>query len=279
MKENIDHYGPLLYMAYPPSTLHPVQAAAYYGTVTNGSGTNGWFITSATTGHAMCMYGYSEGVYKVNANARWVIVDTGGDNPSPAWINHDTDFDAYDVEIHPDGVPTTTDPLDTPMGISASDGQFTNKVEVTWQPISGAMTYELWRGPSNTNASFLATVATNQFTDTTLESGNLNYYWIKARYDFDKSHGESQFSIGDLGYVDPGSTKLAIGGTTVADGKRQTMLSVIGRSGLHYRIEVSSNLKDWIPLFSTNWANGVFELSDTTAATMARRFYRGLRSP
>jgi hypothetical protein len=51
---------------------------------------------------------------------------------------------------------TATPPPNAPMGVSASDGTYTDKVRVTWNAAAGATGYELWR--HNFSSNWLAGV-------------------------------------------------------------------------------------------------------------------------
>ena len=132
MQNQINNYGPMMFITFD-------SIAYYYGSLTDGNTSN----SGSTNNHAMCMYGYSENVYKVNATARWIILDTGWSNTSPAWINYDAPStgDVYTVEIRATGTPTA--PPSRPTSItyptSDSDGSYT----VSWPSSSGATSYQL----------------------------------------------------------------------------------------------------------------------------------------
>jgi len=53
-------------------------------------------------------------------------------------------------------------------------------------------------------------------------------------------------------------------------------LQMAGQAGVNYTIEASSDLINWVPLFTTNTPNGILNFTDTNAGTLPNRFYRGI---
>lgn len=67
-------------------------------------------------------------------------------------------------------------------GIDASDGTSTSEVSITWDPVFGATSYNIYRG-TDTNvllASNIGTSASESFSDTTATPGITYNYWIKG---------------------------------------------------------------------------------------------------
>jgi fibronectin type 3 domain-containing protein len=105
--------------------------------------------------------------------------------------------------------------ITAPTGVSASDGDYTDKIEVKWIAATGATFYQIWRnttdnsgGATQIPGSFTA----NTFDDITTAPGSLYYYWIKG---CNNEIGCSAFSSSDLGYraILPPSTLSASDGT------------------------------------------------------------------
>jgi fibronectin type 3 domain-containing protein len=97
--------------------------------------------------------------------------------------------------------------LAAPTGISASDGTYTNKVQVTWNAVSGATGYRIWRSASANIASG-SNLVEMAITGTTYDDltaaktpGALLYYWVQAV----SNTSASGFSTNDSGYVKPAS--------------------------------------------------------------------------
>lgn len=92
--------------------------------------------------------------------------------------------------------------------IAASDGQFSDKVEITWASVTGALQYDIYR--SNTNDVNTAVILapglqTTSYQDSTVTPGQYYYYWAKAR----NNVGTSAFSNGDRGHAGSIATSLA----------------------------------------------------------------------
>ena len=79
----------------------------------------------------------------------------------------------------------TVTPLEAPAGVEASAGKYTNKIRITWQPVPGAVGYEVWRSQTNDAntavqiANLLSTV--NYYDDYTVSPILSYYYWVRAK--------------------------------------------------------------------------------------------------
>lgn len=105
-------------------------------------------------------------------------------------------FSASDVGYL--GSSTTT--LDAPTGLSASDGTYSNLVRVTWNAVTGALYYELWRNTSNSSSSASVLAQTTNsvtYDDATVTAGATYCYWVKAK----NAQTTSAFSDADSGYA------------------------------------------------------------------------------
>ncbi|MGA2172022.1 MAG: S8 family serine peptidase [Sedimentisphaerales bacterium] len=106
-----------------------------------------------------------------------------------------------------------------PTSVSASDGTYADKVRVTWDSVSGATSYEVWRSTdsSSSSASKLGNY-TSPFDDSSVTPGTTYYYWVKAR----NSCGPSDFSSSDSGYAStsPPSSSVSITKCTVTAGSK-----------------------------------------------------------
>jgi hypothetical protein len=123
-------------------------------------------------------------------------------------------------------VPPPNPPPSAPTGVSASDGMYSNKVQVIWNAVSGATSYEVWRSTANDSGSagkltdvapgltaekresrtlrytanqpVLAPRSVNPaYDDTSAAAGATYYYWVKAV----NAGGASAFSSPDSGYA------------------------------------------------------------------------------
>jgi fibronectin type 3 domain-containing protein len=111
-----------------------------------------------------------------------------------------SDFSAYDAGYRADGSPPA------PTDVSASDGTYSDRVEVTWTGSSEATSYRIYRSISPdrwANKMFLGTTAGTVFNDTKAQPKRTYYYWVKAS----NSYGTSDFSAYDAGYRSLGAVK------------------------------------------------------------------------
>jgi fibronectin type 3 domain-containing protein len=98
-------------------------------------------------------------------------------------------------------------PPSAPTGISASDGTYMDKVEVTWSASLGAESYKVYRATSSDTGAtktLLGTTTDTFFDDTTVVPQKTYYYWVKAS----NAIGTSEFSAYDKGYRSDGSPLL-----------------------------------------------------------------------
>ena len=112
------------------------------------------------------------------------------------------DEDTDDPGIEPE-VPVVIeepDVLDTPTGLSATDGLYPERVNITWNAVNGATSYEVYRHSDCCGErTMIGTTSGTSFNDT-LEDvilfSNINYYWVKAI----NSKTRSSYSDRDSGY-------------------------------------------------------------------------------
>lgn len=86
-----------------------------------------------------------------------------------------------------------------PEGVSASDGAYTDRIEVTWNASDRAETYQVWRHTSddtNSAVELASGVTGTSFSDTNCVPSEIYYYWIKAV----NPAGSSTWSASDSGY-------------------------------------------------------------------------------
>jgi subtilisin family serine protease len=74
------------------------------------------------------------------------------------------------------------DTIPAPSGVSASDGEFGDKVQVSWYGVGGATNYKIFRNTSNSlvNATLLAEPTTLLYDDFSALSNMSYYYWLQA---------------------------------------------------------------------------------------------------
>jgi len=96
---------------------------------------------------------------------------------------------------------------DAPTGVSASDAAYTERVRVSWNTVSDASGYEIYRNTSN-NPSTATRIGTNDdgmnnlFNDFSVGDGKPYYYWVKASKDV----GGTENLLSEFGAYDSGRT-------------------------------------------------------------------------
>lgn len=92
--------------------------------------------------------------------------------------------------------------LAPPANVAASDGDFNDKVRVTWDPSVGASYYRVFRNTSDDESGVTAISSwqsTTSYDDFSVTQGQLYYYWIKSATTNTGSMS-SNFSTYDVGH-------------------------------------------------------------------------------
>jgi len=101
--------------------------------------------------------------------------------------------------------------LSAPAGVAASDGPYTDKVQVTWNAASGAVAYRVYRATSATGSkTWLGSSTGTSYPDASAIPGITYYYWVKTC----TATLCSDFSASDTGWRKP----TAPAGLTASDG-------------------------------------------------------------
>ncbi len=119
--------------------------------------------------------------------------------------------------------------LAAPTGAAASQGSFTDKIALTWNKVSAAAGYRIWRSVMNlTNAvSLIGSSTMENYNDTGAKSGIRYYYWIKAT----NASAVSAFSASATGWqkLPPAETPQVINGDYDGDAKADPAVFAGGR--------------------------------------------------
>jgi hypothetical protein len=85
-----------------------------------------------------------------------------------------------------------------PTEISATYGTYYDKIQISWEIVTGATSYEIWRNTDNdpAEASMIADNSTSPYNDTSAVPGTTYWYWIKAK----NVAGVSEFTGDASGY-------------------------------------------------------------------------------
>lgn len=90
-------------------------------------------------------------------------------------------------------------PIGAPVSVTASNGDYSDYVEVYWPVVSGAISYEIFRSDdaSGTNPNSLGSTSSTTYNDDTASAGKVYYYAVKVTDGVDVS----SFSGWDVGYL------------------------------------------------------------------------------
>jgi len=84
-----------------------------------------------------------------------------------------------------------------PSDVSASDGSYTDKVHLSWNSVSEATSYKVYRSLTYSGSkTLLGTVSGTSYDDTSGTADTTYYYWVKAV----NNAGESDYSSYNTGY-------------------------------------------------------------------------------
>ena len=130
--------------------------------------------------------------------------------------------------------------LPAPTGVDASDGTYTNKVEITWNSVSGASYYRVYQAdsPGGAKTALGSWQSSTTYDDYEVTPGTHYFYFVKAATS-NSGANASPYSDYDEGhaYLDP--TLPAPTGVTASDGNWSQLVyiywnSVSGAS--HYKV-------------------------------------------
>ncbi len=192
-------YTTQVHVSWVVSDTNYTTAHQVYRSRTNATNTAVMLIETAYTAPTMTNY-YDLGIVRGPIYYYWVCaknaygtsdfsqVDSGGTGPLP------------------------------PSGIVASDGDYTDKVLVSWIASPFASTYNIYQSLDNNtaNASLVGTVSGSltTFDDTTAIPGAMCYYWVRSV----SPYGASVFSGSDYGWraLSPPLSIVASDGTSTS---------------------------------------------------------------
>ncbi len=150
-----------------------------------------------------------------------------------------------------------------PSNVQASNGGFPNFVRVTWNSVSGATGYRIWRNSVNEphGSTPLATVTGTAFDDMDVDGSQTYYYWVTAL----SSDGISGFGSGDSGFATPAPPERVTGlqasvGTSLDD-IRLTWNETTGAE--RYEVWRSDTPNLWDSEMIDNWVTDTEFVDDT----------------
>ena len=164
-------------------------------------------VLIASVDHAMVLDGYNSSDDTFHVDMGW-----GGDydnwNSMPTFYADGESFTINDVIYNIEPI------LPAPAGVQASQGAYSDHVQLTWNATPEATGYEVWRGTTSdpAKASQISSdgLTGTSYDDTAVDNTQTYYYWVKSTSDI----GVSDLGAGVQGYL----TAPAVEGVSPASG-------------------------------------------------------------
>ena len=182
-----------------PDTGHAIELSIYLFPPTNVSASDGsytdkvkitWNIVSDATHYQV--YRGLGGIIKPSAISGWQTSTSYDDTSvTPGTIYYyqvkaarsSSGEDASNFSAYDSGFASVMPPidLDAPTGVSATDNLI-NKVQITWNTVSDATHYQVYRGPGGIikPSAISGWQTSTSYDDTSVTPGTIYYYQVKA---------------------------------------------------------------------------------------------------
>ena len=175
-------------------------------------------------------------------------------------------FSAYGTGSRSYGTPPP------PTNVSASDGTYMDKVQVTWTASAMATSYAVYRGtyPYTFFADYLGSTAGTTFDDTSALAKQTYYYWVKAS----NAYGTSGFSAYDTGVradgTPPPPTNVQASDGTYTDRVQVTWTA--SPNAASYTVYRTMSTYSWVTKTALGGTTGT-SFNDTTAVPKITYYY------
>ena len=196
-------------------------------------------------GHTMLGFGYDSTSSIVYIHDTW-------DN-----LNHTMTWGgSYGGMLHY-GVTVIHVALNVSAGVSATAGTYTDRVRVTWNAVTGAADYCVYRAASSGGAKTAISgwQSGTTFDDTTAISGTTYYYWVTAATDAGGSN-ESGYSSYTSGYMDvaPSFSNIAASPSPAGVGATVSLTFTASKAlSLHPAVAVNAHTASYVRKSSNNY--------------------------
>ena len=109
-----------------------------------------------------------------------------------------TELDQEAIQLLTDWINELGAPPPPPGNVTATDGTSITQVDIGWDSVTDAVSYEVWRSTidDSTTATLLNTTMSTNYSDATSTPAQVNYYWIRTV----TAEATSDFSTSDGGY-------------------------------------------------------------------------------
>ena len=186
------------------------------------------------------------------------------------WVKAVNNLSASDFSSPDSGWRSTPPPPAAPTGLQASDGSYPSHIFITWNPVSTATSYKLFRSTSPTGTpTLIATLTGLAYQDTDIVPNVLYYYWVKTI----STYGESEFSPVDSGYAGTPAPPTAPTNVQASDGSYTDRVAVtwdIVAAASSYEVYRAQSLTGTKTLIGSPITNS---FNDTTATPTVTYYY------
>ena len=162
--------------------------------------------------------------------------------------------------------------FEAPLALSASKGEFGNKIVVTWDSVNNAVNYQVFKQVDNSNEyQMIGTTSESNFEDTEVQESLTTYNYKVKVYNSELEFGE--FSAPDYGYTNGDEYDIVVSFGSEGTGNTQFLfnehLSVDASDNIYvtdtngYKIELFNSSGVFIERFLTiNSPRGIAFLND-----------------
>ncbi|MFZ1559342.1 MAG: T9SS type A sorting domain-containing protein, partial [Saprospiraceae bacterium] len=165
----------------------------------------------------------------------------------------------------------------TPTGVLASDGSFTDRVQVSWSGTSGNF-FRVYRNTTNstTNASVISNWQNNQFfiDDFSALAGTTYFYFIQAASSSAGANAGA-FSVINSGWRSVAPVVSVPTSVNASDGTYSDKVSVTwaGTSGNYFRVIRNTSNSTSVGTVINNWQNTQLYFDDLSAVAGTTYYY------
>jgi len=128
--------------------------------------------------------------------ATWDDTAVSDTLPHTYWVRAGDGTRLSNLSASDTGFLATVNPtLDPPTNVQASDGTFTDHIQISWTKVTGAVDYKVFR---DSKSNLLGNAGdSDSYNDSSVTDTLPHTYWVKA---LDAASGESDFSLSDTGW-------------------------------------------------------------------------------
>lgn len=154
--------------------------------------------------------------------------------------------------------------FEAPLALSASKGEFGNKIVLTWNSVNNAVNYQVFKQADNSNEyQLIGTTSENNFEDTEVQESLTTYNYRVRVYNSELDFGE--FSTPDYGYTNRDEYDIVVSFGSEGTGNTQFLFNE------HVNVDASDNI------YVTDTNGNKIELFNSSGEFIER--YQTINSP